>query len=263
VRPEEELLQEYGVTPPDGSPPPLGLGGWGEIPQGLCDRCLQPIPDPPDLGAPTFSCLLPPGSTCDDGQVMFHDDFEADTVGSAPGPSPAGPPPGDGLVSSGSVTVVSSGSNAARLVRSSAGVADLTAVLDAGAAGTGAYCVRFTGTFAGFEGAPVVVTFSSVGGALAWRLIIDESSAHIHSGAPSGFLEVADFSERHSFRFDVDLDLKTFDAFLDGRPMVAGAPFLQASFDVPAELGFQIGLCILECFESSWTVDDIKVTKTS
>lgn len=256
---EKQLFETFGV--PGNGAPPVDLGGWDVIPRDLCERCTRPTAVPPDLGTPVLECLSPPGAACSDGQVLFNGDFEADTVGNPPSTSPAGAPPGDSLAVSGDVAVVSSTSNAVRLARGNI-PAVLEAVLDTGATNTGSYCIRFAGQAMGTARAPAVITFLSTNGSEAWRLVVDEDSAELTSGAMFRFVELDDFSTPHRFRFDMDLDLGTFDMFIDGNSVVSGLPLLNLSFDVPEKLQFSMGICILECFESTWTVDDITITKT-
>lgn len=83
------------------------------------------------------------------------------------------------------------------------------------------------------------------------------------SGATSSSVVLDDFTTPHQFRFDLDLDLGVFDMFIDGNAVASGLPLLDSSFDVPEKLQFTMGICILECFESTWTADDIAITKTA
>ena len=74
-------------------------------------------------------------------------------------------------------------------------------------------------------------------------------------------MSTGDFTIRHNSRFDLGLDLTTFDMFSDGTAVASGLPLRESAFDVPARLHFSIGTCILECFESRWTLGDITVSK--
>ena len=108
---------------------------------------------------------------------------------------------------------------------------------------------------------PVVMTFNAANGARAWQLEIDNDAAAVVSGN-GRFVFLRDFSAARSFSFDVNLGVKRFDLFVDGNQVVSSAPFLDTTFDAPSMLRFGLLECILECFPSEYTVDDMRVTKT-
>jgi len=253
------LAKTFGPLP-DGMRPSLELGGWNPIPRDLCATCTRPRGEPAD--EPTFRVVCPaaPTPACDAGQVLFNDDFEADTVGNAPAPSPAGPPSGDAVSVSGDVTVVNAGSKAARLKRGNL-PAIFAGILDTGATAAGSYCVKFTGRAGDNMHVPVVMTFNATNGARAWQLEIDNAGAALTSGG-GRVVFLRDFSVPHSFRFDVNLSVRRFDMFVDGNQIVSGVPFLDTTFDVPSSLRFEVLQCILECFPAEYTVDGVRVTKT-
>ena len=254
------LAKSFGPLP-DGMRPSLELGGWSPIPRDLCASCTRPRGAGSDE-SPTISLVCPaaPTPACDGGSVLFNDNFEADTVGSAPSPSPAGPPTGDSVAVSGDVIVVNAGSRAARLKRGNV-PAIFTGNLDVGATGSGSYCVKFTGQAGSDMREPVVMTFNARNSARAWQLVIDNDTAELTSGS-GHFVFVQDFTVPRSFRFNVNLDVQRFDMFVDGIQIVSSAPFLDSTFDVPSDLRFETGQCILECFPAEYTVDDLRVTRT-
>lgn len=253
------LAETFGPLP-SGMRPSLELGGWNPIPRDLCETCTRPRDGSGDLPTLSFVCPAAPTPECDGGQVLFNDDFEADTVGNAPSPSPAGLPPGDAVSVSGDVTVVNAASQAARLKRGNM-PAVFEGILDTGATGTGSYCVKVTGQAGDDMREPVVMTFNATNGARAWQLVIDDDEAVLTSGGVS-FVLLRDFTVPRSFRFDVDLDVQRFDMFVDGNLVVSNMPLLDTTFDVPSDLRFETGQCILECLTAEYTVDDVRVTKT-
>ena len=98
-------------------------------------------------------------------------------------------------------------------------------------------------------------------GARARELGIDDAEAVLTSGGAS-FVLSQDFTVSRIFRFDVDLDVQRFDMFVDSNLVVSDMPLLDTTFDVPSDLRFETGQCILECFPAEYTVDDVRVTKT-
>ncbi len=253
------LVDRFGSLP-EGMSPSLELGGWDPIPRDLCEACTRPgggSDDPPTI---SLVCPAAPAPECD-GQVLFNDDFESDSVGSAPASSPAGPPPGDAVSTSGNVTVVNAASRAVRLSRSSQ-PAVFEGIFGSGATDTGSYCVRFVGQSGVDMREPVIMTFNAANSASAWQLVIDDNEAVLTSGGVR-FILLRDFTVPRSFRFDVNLDLKRFDMFVDGTQVVSNMPFLDTSFDVPSDVRFETGRCILECFTAEYTLDDVRVTKTN
>ena len=254
-----DLAETYGPLP--GSLDPLMvLGGWYPVPRDLCEACTRPRSHPDDMPTLTLVCPTQPASECNSGQVLFNDNFEADTLGNAPSSSPAGPPPGDSISVSGDVSVVAAASQAARISRGSS-PAVLEAILDSGATATDSYCIKFKGQAMDDMREPVVVTFNSNNGASAWQLVISDDEARLTSGGVQ-FVLLRDFTIPRSFRFDLDLGLRQFDMFVDGTQIVSNMPLLDSSFDVPSDLRFETGQCILECFPAEYTVDDVRVTKT-
>jgi len=254
------LVETFGPLP-EGMPPSLQLGGWNPIPRDWCATCTRPRGAPPDDELTlSFVCPTPPQPACEGGQSLFNADFEADVVGSAPAASPPGPPPGDAVTVSGDVTVVNASSRAVRVKRGNL-PAEFRGILAAGATGSGSYCVKFTGQAAVSTFSPAVMTFNAANGARAWQLVINDDQVELVGGG-GRFVLVQDFSVPRSFRFDVDLDVRRFDMFVDGTRVASNVQFLDATFDVPADLRFQTGQCILECFPAEYTVDDVRVTKT-
>ena len=104
-------------------------------------------------------------------------------------------------------------------------------------------------------------TFNARNGAPAWQLAIDDVEAELTSGGVR-FVLLRDFTVPRTFRFDVDLDVQQIDMFVDDDLVVSNMPLLDTSFDVPSDLRFETGRCILECFPAEYTVDDVRVTKT-
>lgn len=253
------LAEVFGPLP-GGMTPSLELGGWNPIPRDLCETCTRPRGTSDELPTLSLVCPTAPTPECDGGQVLFNDTFEADTVGNAPLAAPAGPPPGDALTVSGDVTVVNAASQAARLKRGNL-PAVLGGILDTGATDTGSYCVKFTGQAGVDMHDPVVMKFNATNGAPAWQLMIDDDNAVLTSGGVN-FVLLRDFTAAHNFRFDVDLDVQQFDMFVDSNPVVSNMPLLDTTFDVPSDVRFETGQCILECFPADYTVDDVRVTKT-
>lgn len=263
----EALIEEFGPLP-NGLSPSQMLGGWGPIPGELCKICSQPAYGPGDKPKLSYICPGPAPSACSDGQVLFHADFETDTVGSIPNPSPAGPPPGDSIVSNGNVSVVNAATKAVRVQRSFSGLpanpdeSSLVGVLDTGASSSGSYCIRFTGNSGNNMHYPAWTTFNSINGAAAWILQIDDDHVELVSG--SGRTEFpGDFSVPHEFRFQVDLDLQRFDFYIDDVRVATNRTILDTSFDTPSEIRFGTGSCILECFPVSLTIDELQVTRTN
>lgn len=253
------LAKTYGPLPGD-LDPSLELGGWSRIPQDLCGACTRAGNGPGELPTLSFVCPAAPTPACQQGEVLFNDDFEADTIGSAPAASPAGPPPGDAVSVSGDVTVVAASSKAARLRRGNSH-AQFDGAFDSGATASGSYCVKFTGQAGDNMREPVLFTFNAANGARAWQLTIDSDAAKLTGGGVD-FNLARDFTVPRDFRFDVDLDLMQFDMFVDGVQVVSNMAFLDTTFDVPSELRFELGQCILECFSAEYTVDNFRVTKT-
>jgi hypothetical protein len=136
--------------------------------------------------------------------------------------------------------------------------------MGAGATASGAYCVNFTVSATDLQDASARISFESAAGAKAFQLIVGYDQAELVSGNPSSLLP-GDFStgNRHTFRFDIDLDLQRFDVFLNGSRVHSGLPFVDPGFDVPTGLRFKYIPCILECFQGRILVDDIVIRKTN
>ncbi len=257
---EKVFFNQYDIPvgPEDGIP--AALGGFNPIPRDMCNRCTQGIPDdsldPPEW---EFICKDPVMSPCDSGELLFKDNFESDTAGNLPSSNPSGAPIGDQLYLSGDVTVVNNGSNLVRLNRT-VSFAVLDAITTENATSDGSYCIKFDGQAVDEMGTPLIVTFQSTNGVDAWQLIISHDQV-ILSGGGSNVTIPGDFTAMRNFRFNLNLDLHTYDMYLDNQIVVDNFPLIDSTFESPFKLKFMMGKCILECFEASYLIDNIQVTK--
>lgn len=256
---ERQLFERFDLPYGGGGGVPIQLGGWNPVPPNLCQSCT--MPGLANLGDPTIEWICPSARTggCNSGEVLFNDNFEMDTVGTPPATSPAGDPPGDSITSSGDVTVINDSSKVVRLNRGSP-FATLNSVLASGATESGSYCIQFTGKALGVMQTPISVELQSSGGVNAFVLNIDHDSATLNSGGTSVTF-IRDFTQARDIRFQLDLDDRSFDMYIDNSRVAENISLMDLSFDSPSNLNFTIGQCILECFPASYTVDNIKVTK--
>lgn len=247
------------------------IGGWEpEGAVGVCERCTGL--GRPGLIFPPQACRVRiPEGECT--TVIFHDDFEADTVGNAPSTSPAGDPAGDALELQGlpKIVVIDSGplgSKAAKIDRNGrAGFEpSVFSALPAGGPHTsGTYVVSFTGYSVLAGGDPWTPALSvyvrSSEGHDALRLVATTDSEYLLlSGTgtetlPVGFqVNIADTIE-----IQIDMDSRTFRLDINGVTIASNKPFLDANFADLRELRFEYPPTFLEALPATYVVDNIKI----
>jgi hypothetical protein len=257
------LVAEYAKGPLGTGLFPRRLGGWRQIPRDLCSACATGLGST-DLWPLTIDCVTAgESSSCSQGSILLHDDFEADTRGSSPGASPRGTPPDDAIAATGNVKVVFPAPWDTQAVRLERSVVEtgLDGILGAGAASTGSYCLSFRG-FAEETEAGIRISLLDAQGRAAWHLAIGPSGSHLSSGSGAGPLDLSLSAGPHEFRFDIDLDLGRFNLFVDDTLVALGLELLSADFTTPERIRMDYIPMIVEGFPGAYVMDDVVVRRT-
>jgi hypothetical protein len=260
---EGQLYRDSGMEP---SPinASTRLGGWISPPGGWCAECTgRRFGDSPD-SEPTVHTIECPrvSQACETGQSLLRATFDADTLGGSPSTSPGGDPVDDQLNMTGSVKVVTiSGTNkGAQLDRTAAAETSLVGEIGTGASTAGAYCMGFRLKVIDGQTA-ISVRLLDDSSRYGWQLRVDHVGAQLVT--PTGSVTLPVTGEDHVYRFDVDLDLRRFDVFVDGTLAESGIEISESTFAIPHQLRFSIIQAILEAFPGAYVLDDISLRKTS
>lgn len=244
-----------GTTAPEGLPRRLYPGGpsCGEICDGACGR----------------SQVSASAGGSGTSSRIFFDDFDSDVVGSPPSTSPAGDPFDDELIYSGApgtVTVTNSGplsSQAAKIARGSSGTSTVAEFVTGGGGPhtSGRYVIQWTAYTESAEATIAIVLLSS-SGKLAFNLLMKDGQYGLTSGSGQEVLTGTYTNNLpHSFRFEVDMDAKTFSVSLDNSAY-GPRPFIDGDYEDLRLVRLAYPPAVVEAFSGVYVIDNVVMERS-
>ena len=202
--------------------------------------------------------------------TIFEDDFEADVIGNTPSASPAGLPLDDSLSFSGpagSIAVVNSvphGSKAVKIDRTGMlPKAVLECVTGGGPHASGAYLIGYKAYSINTSDVPQLNTaIQSSDDHNAFELTLAGGAYQLISGDGTEVLPISYSANTvHTVAIGINMDDRIFSIFIDGTTVASAKPFMEAGFNDVHKLLFEYPAPILEAFEGTYVIDDIKIVK--
>ncbi len=206
--------------------------------------------------------------------TLFSAGFEGETVGGPPASSTSYGPPGARLDiqgSSSAVQVVNSvvlGSKALKITRGSPNATKVNAVVgnDGGAPyTTGVYYIDFRAHGQDIPTPPIAAMSISVRSSkdkAALALGLYDGSYHLMEGnSPVRLNGSYDASAAHRVHIELNLDARTYTICIGGKVVASDKPLLVQDFEDLHTLQYWVAPTITEAFESTYVVDDIRITK--